>query len=109
MRKLSSFVLVSVVLTACATSPASPASPVPTIPSLIIPTPPACTTIVAAPTPGADTPSLFPPESAKDHVRGAKSATVTITEYSDYQDLRSGLFEEVVNRLLEEHQMMCTW
>ena len=103
MRKLSSFVLVSVVLTACATSPASPASPVPTIPSLIIPTPPACTTIVAAPTPGADTPSLFPPESAKDHVRGAKSATVTITEYSDYQDLRSGLFEEVINRLLEEH------
>jgi len=103
MRKLSSFVLFSMVLTACATSPASPSSPVPTIPSLIIPTPPACTTIVAAPTPGADTPSLFPPESVQDHVRGAKSAIVTITEYSDYQDLRSGLFEEVVDRLLEEH------
>jgi cyclophilin family peptidyl-prolyl cis-trans isomerase len=28
---------------------------------------------------------------------------VTITEYTDYQDLRSGLFAEVVEQLLEEH------
>jgi cyclophilin family peptidyl-prolyl cis-trans isomerase/protein-disulfide isomerase len=76
---------------------------VPVVPSLIIPTPAACTTIVTEPTPGADTPSLFPPESGADHVRGAENASITITEYSDYQDLRSGLFAEVVDQLLEEY------
>lgn len=55
------------------------------------------------PTPGADTPSLFPPESKDDHVRGAENPSITITEYSDYQDLRSGLFAEVVDRLLQEY------
>jgi len=55
------------------------------------------------PTPGAGTPSLFPPESKDDHVRGADNPSVTITEYSDYQDLRSGLFAEVVDRLLGEY------
>lgn len=36
-------------------------------------------------------------------MRGAQNPSVTITEYSDYQDLRSGLFAEVVDRLLEEY------
>ncbi|MGZ9164937.1 MAG: peptidylprolyl isomerase [Anaerolineales bacterium] len=103
MRRFISFLLFSFIFSACATSTAPPISTSPAIPSLIIPTPPACTTILAAPTPGADTPSLFPSESEDDHVRGAQNPSVTITEYSDYQDLRSGLFAEVVDRLLEEY------
>ncbi|HEX9839931.1 MAG TPA: peptidylprolyl isomerase [Anaerolineales bacterium] len=103
MHRFISFLLFSFVLSACGTSSAPPISTAPAIPSLIIPTPPACTTILAEPTPGADTPSLFPPESEDDHVRGAETPSVTITEYSDYQDLRSGLLAEVVDRLLEEY------
>lgn len=48
-------------------------------------------------------PSLFPPENAADHVRGAEQPIVTITEYSDYQDVRSALLAEALERLLEEH------
>jgi cyclophilin family peptidyl-prolyl cis-trans isomerase/protein-disulfide isomerase len=58
---------------------------------------------VTEPTPGPETPSLFPPESESDHARGAKDPVVTITEYSDYQDVRSGLFAQVIEQLLEEH------
>ena len=103
MHRFISFLLFSFILSACGTSSAPPISTAPAIPSLIIPTPPACTTILAEPTPGADTPSLFPPESEDDHVRGAETPSVTITEYGDYQDLRSGLLAEVVDRLLEEY------
>ena len=99
----SSCLLLAFVVGACTSAPASPAVTAPVVLSPIIPTPPACTTIVAEPTPGADTPSLFPSESGADHVRGAENPSVTITEYSDYQDLRSGLFAEVVDRLLEEY------
>lgn len=103
MRRFISSLIFSFILSSCAPSNASPIGTAPAIPSLIIPTPPACTAIVAEPTPGADTPSHFPPESEADHVRGAENPSVTITEYSDYQDLRSGLFAEVIARLLEEH------
>jgi cyclophilin family peptidyl-prolyl cis-trans isomerase/protein-disulfide isomerase len=103
MHRLISFLLVSLILAGCASSAAQPSSTAAAIPSLIIPTPPACTSIVAEPTPGADTPSLFPPESKADHVRGAEHPSVTIMEYSDYQDLRSGLFAEVVDGLLKEY------
>lgn len=91
-------------LTACSKAPApSIASTVSTIPSLIVPTPPACTAVKVEPTPGSDTPSLFAPESPADHVRGADQPIVTITEYSDYQDVRSGLLATVMDQLLEEH------
>ena len=104
MRKLFSYFSVLLVfLTSCSSPPVSPVSTSPAIPSLSIPTPPACTALQVQPTPGADTPSLFPPESATDHVRGAESPLVTITEYSDYQDLRSGLLAQVLQRLLDEH------
>jgi cyclophilin family peptidyl-prolyl cis-trans isomerase/2-hydroxychromene-2-carboxylate isomerase len=36
-------------------------------------------------------------------VRGAEQPLVTITEYSDYQDLRSGLLAQALDRLLDEH------
>lgn len=98
-----SFSILFVFLTACAPSPDQPITTAPAIPSIIIPTPPACTTINTASTPGPEIPSLFPPESTTDHVRGAKNPIVTITEYSDYQDTRSGLFAQVVTQLLEEH------
>ena len=102
MRKRFSFPFIFLlILTACSPSPASPENTVPAVPSLIIPTPPACTTIQVEPTPGAETPSLFPPENASDHVRGAQDPAVTIIEYSDYQDPRSGLFAGVIDQLLE--------
>lgn len=104
MRLLSSFLLLLTFLTACTTPPASPpASTAQAIPSIIIPTPPSCTAITTEPTPGPETPSLFPPEGEADHVRGAESPIVTITEYSDYQDVRSGELAHIIDRLLEEH------
>jgi cyclophilin family peptidyl-prolyl cis-trans isomerase/protein-disulfide isomerase len=93
----------SFLLSACSSSPVSPTSASPATPGIIIPTPPACTAIQVEPTPGSDAPSLFVPESATDHVRGTESPLITITEYSDYQDLRSGLLAKVVDQLLEEH------
>jgi protein-disulfide isomerase len=55
------------------------------------------------PTPGSETASLFPPESETDHVRGSDDPLVTFTEYSDYQDVRSGLLAQVFDQLLHEH------
>ena len=104
MRKhFSLFYLIVVLLTACTASPAAPVSTSSATPKIIIPTPPACTSLEVEPTPGSDTPSLFPPEGETDHVRGAENPLVTITEYSDYQDLRSGLLAQVLDQLLEEH------
>ena len=104
MRKhFSLFYLIVVLLTACTASPAAPVSTSSATPKIIIPTPPACTSLQVEPTPGSDTPSLFPPEAETDHVRGAENPLVTITEYSDYQDLRSGLLAQVLDQLLEEH------
>jgi cyclophilin family peptidyl-prolyl cis-trans isomerase/protein-disulfide isomerase len=63
--------------------------------------PASCTNIVAAPTPGPDVPSVFPPISAQDHVRGAENPAITITYYSDFQDPRSALFAQVADKLLK--------
>ena len=103
MRKLFFFLLLVSLLSACSTSAATPHPTAPAIPSIIIPTPPACTAIQIEPTPGSDAPSLFAPESASDHVRGAKNPILTITEYSDYQDVRSGQLAKVIDQLLEDH------
>ena len=104
MRKLLSTILLLIVsLTACTPSPAAPLSTPSATPRIIIATPPACTSLQVEPTPGSDTPSLFPPESETDRVRGAQNPLVTITEYSDYQDLRSGLLAQALDRLLDEH------
>src|SRR5512141_1481739 len=95
--------LLTFFLSACSASAAQATSKAPAIPSIIIPTPPVCTAIQVEPTPGSDAPSLFVPESSTDHVRGAERPLITITEYSDYQDLRSGLLAGVIDQLLEEH------
>ncbi|HMD79783.1 MAG TPA: thioredoxin domain-containing protein, partial [Anaerolineales bacterium] len=103
MRKFSSLLFLSLILSACAATPASTLNPSTPTPNIIIPTPPACTNIITEPTPGPDTPSIFPPESKTDRVRGAENPSVTIVDYSDYQDLRSALFEEQLNQLLKEN------
>jgi cyclophilin family peptidyl-prolyl cis-trans isomerase/protein-disulfide isomerase len=104
MRKLFSiFLVLFILLTACSTPNASPMSTSPAISTIIVPTVPACTALEIEPTPGAEAPSLFPPEDAADQVRGAENPIVTITEYSDYQDPRSGSFAQVLDQLLKEH------
>ena len=62
-----------------------------------------CTSFSAVPTPGPDTPSLFPPITTADHNRGPEDAIVTIMVYSDLQDATSGLFAGVMIRLLAQH------
>src|ERR1041384_4324224 len=108
MRKLSSFFLILslllvTLLVSCAPSPASPDKTLPVISTVIVPTQPSCTTVIVQATPSPNTPSLFTVESKTDHVRGAEHPIVTITEYSDYQDVRSGLFAKVVDQLLKAH------
>ena len=104
MRKLFPlFYLFVFSLASCTPSPGVPVSTASATPRVIIPTPPACTSLQVEPTPGAETPSLFPPESETDHVRGAETPLVTITEYSDYQDLRSGLLAQALDQLLDQH------
>lgn len=96
--------LLSSVLFACSPAPTSTPSAVLPTPKLIFPTQASsCTTLVVAPTPGPEDPSLFPPESADDRVRGAQEPLVTITTYADYQDNRSAFFVNVTNQLLEEY------
>lgn len=46
---------------------------------------PGCVVQSPFPTPGPTEQSLFPPVGAKDWVKGPDSATVTFTEYSDFQ------------------------
>ncbi len=105
-RSLASFILFgSVLLSACGAKQAAPISPTPTLPvKLIFPTTqPSCTTVAAEPTPGPETPSLFPPITAADHVRGSQNATITLMDYSDYQDPRSGDFAEAAKHLWADH------
>ena len=104
MRKLSFLLLLSMVLSSCTQQAAAtpPASPTPAI-KIIIPTPASCTSIVAAPTPGPEEPSVFPPVGDQDHVRGAENPVFTVMDYSDFQDPRSALFAEAVDQLLKEN------
>jgi len=101
----TSFLLATIIISSCNTSAPSISVATPSLPpDIIFPTEtPACTTIISEPTPGPETPSLFPPESETDHARGAENPIVTITTYSDYQDTRSKFFADVTKRLLAEH------
>lgn len=92
-----------VFLSSCTAPPASTIAANPTIPGFVIPTPPACTTLALEPTPGPETPSLFPPESGDDYARGSADPAVTIVGYVDYQDTRSKSFIDIANRLLIDH------
>lgn len=46
---------------------------------------PGCVASSPFPTPGPTEQSLFPPPGERDWVKGPDSATVTFTEYSDFQ------------------------
>lgn len=95
-------------LASCASSISIPQS-TPTLPTIIYPTllsptpSPSCRPVSAQPTPGLDTPSIFPPITKSDHIRGPENASVTILYYIDYQDYRSGLFEDALDQLLKEN------
>jgi cyclophilin family peptidyl-prolyl cis-trans isomerase/protein-disulfide isomerase len=107
LRLLFSAILLSaVVLGACGSAKTvTPISPTPTLPiKLIFPTTgPSCTTVSSEPTPGPETPSLFGPVTDTDHIRGSQNATITLMDYSDYQDPRSGAFAEVAKHLFTDH------
>jgi cyclophilin family peptidyl-prolyl cis-trans isomerase/protein-disulfide isomerase len=100
---IASFLLL-ILIPSCASTPTATLEVKPTVTSIPkIPANPPCTSFSAAPTPGPDTPSLFPPITLSDHTRGPEDAIVTIMVYSDLQDGTSGLFAEVVDRLLAEY------
>jgi hypothetical protein len=85
--KILSFLFLLSFVSACST----PSTPTPdpnfVFPTnIIVPTQPACTTLYTEPTPGPETPSIFPPITPADHTRGPEDAVVTILDYSDYQD-----------------------
>jgi len=101
---LSTFLFLLSLVTACTTSNTPTPSINLVIPTnIIIPTQPACTTLLTEPTPGPETPSIFPPITSTDHTRGPENAAVTILDYSDYQDPRSGELAKATKQLLEEN------
>lgn len=104
MKRLSLIFLLSYAFTACSSStPTSPSITLPATPNIIIPTQPACTSLTIEPTPGPESPSLFPSETLVDHALGAENPFVTIITYVDYQDTRSKFFVDVTNQLLAEY------
>ena len=104
MKRISFFFLLSLLFFACSPAPSSTPSAILPTPKLIFPTEaPSCTSLVVAPTPGPEEPSLFPAESADDRARGAEGPFVTITTYVDYQDNRSKFFVDVTSQLLDEY------
>ena len=89
-KSIQFFIILGLILSACTpTDNDSPPTVAPTAPTIIIPTPPAtepaCNSIEVEPTPGPDVPSLFPPVSADEHVRGPEDAIMTLVVYNDFQ------------------------
>jgi hypothetical protein len=88
MHKLSHLaIFTSVILAACSGQAAPAASPQAT--AIQLPVTPtssaACQAIQAEPTPGPETPSLFPAVESSDWAQGPSGAAVTIIEYGDFQ------------------------
>ena len=96
-------ILLSFLLPSCGSSASPIAQTKAATPSLSLPTQPACITVTSAPTPGPETPSIFPAITEADHVRGAENGLITIMDYSDYQDPLSAALADVTKRLLEEN------
>jgi hypothetical protein len=82
-KQLPVLILLVLFLASCMPAAATPSIPVanatPTI-KIIIPTPASCTSMVAAPTPGPEEPSVFPPVGEEDHVRGAENPVFTVMD-----------------------------
>jgi len=101
------FIILALILSACTPAETDSIPTImPTAPTIIIPTPPAtepaCNSIDVEPTPGPDVPSLFPPVSADEHVRGPEDAIMTLVVYDDFQcvdcnylSVSQGLFEKL--------------
>jgi cyclophilin family peptidyl-prolyl cis-trans isomerase/protein-disulfide isomerase len=106
MSKTLSFfklILLAVITSACTSPTPTPVLIIPTLPpDLIIPAQAACTILPGEPTPGPDTPSIFPPVTSADHTRGTENAAMKILVYSDFQDPRSAVFAEITKQLLAE-------
>ena len=107
MKKTVLFLVIILILSSivsCNTTPTATPDVVPTVTKITsVPTTSPCVPVAAAPTPGPDSESLFPPITEADHVRGPKDADVTILMYGDLQNDGSGVFDGVVNRLLEDN------
>lgn len=90
MKKIFFVLYIILFLSACRSSEiTSTPTIIPTAPIIIIPTPrpaePSCTTVNLSPTPGPETPSIFPPVDSTDHIRGKQDAAITILLYNDFQ------------------------
>ena len=107
MSKLSSFIVISFILSLlvadCASNNVTPNSTQLAVSTYTVPTQPACTTLAIEPTPGPDTPSIFAPITEADHIRGNEDALITLLDYSDFQDPRSAEFAIAAKRLYEEN------
>jgi cyclophilin family peptidyl-prolyl cis-trans isomerase/protein-disulfide isomerase len=104
-KTVLSFIFLLLIITACSKAAATP-TPDPNFvlpTNIIVPTQPACTSLVSEPTPGPEAPSIFPPVTSADHVRGQEDAIITILDYSDYQDPRSGELAKATKQLFEEN------
>jgi protein-disulfide isomerase len=107
MPKLQKFLIASIAFILLSASCAPQSTPTVevnlTVPTIVEPTPLPCRSFGAAPTPGPDAPSIFPPITEADHKRGPENSAVTIMVYGDFQDVNSALFFGVVGRLMAEH------
>jgi len=98
------FLFLLSIITACSTTNTSiPATDFVLPTNIIIPTPIACETLLTEPTPGSETPSIFPPITNADHTRGPEDAIITIIDYSDYQDPLSSELAKATKQLFEEN------
>lgn len=103
-----SLLFLLLIMIGCAPSSYLEVSPSPAVTYTPLPTPtagsPCINVIKSEPTPGPDQPSLFPPVSLDDHVRGAgESAMVTFVEYGDFQDSPSAAAAESLALLVENY------
>lgn len=100
--------LLGLILIGC-TPPGTPTIPPPPVFTLTPPPTPtqgsACINLIQTePTPGPDEPSLFPPVSQDEHVRGAaQAALVTFVEYGDFQDVPSAVAAQSLALLVENY------
>ncbi|MEP6894938.1 MAG: peptidylprolyl isomerase [Chloroflexota bacterium] len=101
---LSAFVFLILFVAACRTAKTPTPDPNFIFPTnIIIPTPVACISVASEPTPGPQAPSIFPAITDADHTRGPQGALITLLDYSDYQDPRSGELAIATKRLFEEN------
>ncbi len=109
MKTSKTFILLSLLIlislaTACSTARKPTPDPNFVLPTnIIVPTQVACSSISSEPTPGPNTLSVFPPITNADFNRGPDDALITIMDYSDYQDPRSGELARATKQLYEEN------